>query len=52
MLPAGGATVGDDVQLAIRLETADGVYGATLTFVLADGLGGLEPREVRVEVMD
>lgn len=47
-----GATSGDDVTLAIRVDIPGGSYGASLTFTLVETAVGLEPSDIRVQGLD
>jgi len=47
----GESTPGDPVQVALKVVTPDGEYGAVLGFTLKEGVNGFEPANVSVDVL-
>lgn len=57
MLPGGffidgESKVGDQVQVALKVRTEDGEFGAMLVFTLAQGSNGFEPTDIAVRPLD
>jgi hypothetical protein len=54
MLPGGSflsgeSKAGDQVQVVLKVRTADGEFGATISFTLTQGSNGFEPIDISVK---
>lgn len=48
---SGNSKVGDHVQVALKVHTPLGDYGAVLNFTLIQGVSGFEPTDISVNVL-